>query len=354
MSILFYTTRSITSNLSAGLLANLAILETESSEIDFLTSKKTDKSALYITATTGLPIRKSRNLFSDFYMSECLTKETWQEIYDSLDVSPLKDYSSMYIMGGLFSPSGNVYRFSTKLPNFLASNLAIKWNSIGVTIINVLALIKAHKEYSIPLHEFSYDTDELACSLITQMGQNYFQYHIYDLPRYNMSRLDSLLYHLAKKEKNSLFEPEKKFDLTFGYTVFPNGNRPSYVDWVNKTSQKFELVNLYTINKLTGVDTSIPREAYLNKIQESKFTLILPSYDKMCFSLYRFIESIHNDCLPILNSACYTEEVEQSFDVKFDRIRDIIPTDDERIELLAYYKDKLLDCQQFFKKSIEV
>lgn len=350
MSILFYTTRSITSNLSGGLLANLAVLETEDSEVDFLTSKKTDRSALYITQKTGLSIRKSRNLFGDFYMNECLTKKSWQEIYDSLDVSELKEYSAFYIMGGLFSPSGDVFRFSKKLPKFLESSVAIKFNQIGVTIINVLALIKAHKEFSIPLHEFSYDTDELACSLITQMNENYFQYHIYDLPRYNMKRLDSLLYSLAKDQAVTLMEIEKKFDLTFGYTVFPNGNRPSYVDWVNRSSEKFERVNLYTINKITGLDTSIPRENYLNKIQESRFTFIIPSYDKMCFSLYRFIESIHHDCLPLIHPDCYTDEVEQSFGISFLPLKGDIPTEKERVELLSYYKEKLLTCSKLFRK----
>lgn len=339
MSILFFTTRNVTSNMSAGLLANLAILEKESNDIDFLMSTKTDKSAKHIRSVTGLPIRKSVNLFGQFYETSGLTMASWKEIYDALDVSGMKQYSGLYIMGGLLHPSANVYRFSSKLPNFLDSALCITFRQVGNNIINILGILKAHKEYGIPLHEFSYDSDELCCSLISSVGE-YYQYHIYDIPRYNMKRLDGLLYHLQKAPVE-LEETTKVFDLTFGYTVFPNGNRPSFVEYVNDMAKAFEKVNLYTINKLTGEDNSIPREMYLNKIKQSRFTLIIPSYDKNCFSLYRFIESIHNDCLPLIHKDCFTEDVEKSFDVKFDQLINRIPTESERLELLHYYKEKM-------------
>jgi hypothetical protein len=161
-----------------------------------------------------------------------------------------------------------------------------------------------------------------------------------------MYRLDSLQYYLLRK---NLIPTDKIYDLTFGYTVFQYGNRPTYIDYVDKITCRFDNVNLYVKNAISGHDTSIPRDVYLNKISESRYTLIIPSYDNSCFSLYRFIESIHLDCLPLIHQDCNIDDVQRSFDVDLSILKTAIPfSEDNRLKLLEYFKSKFLVFEKNF------
>jgi hypothetical protein len=42
--------------------------------------------------------------------------------------------------------------------------------------------------------------------------------------------------------------------------------------------------------------------------------------------------------------------VEQSFGISFLPLKGDIPTEKERVELLSYYKEKLLTCSKLFRK----
>ena len=255
----------------------------------------------------------------------------------------MKNFLLVFIGGGL----GSLSRYALSFI-FPADKGQLKFKQTGLHIINVLAIHKAHVLYDIPLHEFSYDSDEL-CSGLFQVNQNpskYHLYHIYDMPHYNMYRLDSLQYYLLRK---NLIPTDKIYDLTFGYTVFQYGNKPTYIDYVDKITCRFDNVNLYVKNAISGHDTSIPRDVYLNKISESRYTLIIPSYDNSCFSLYRFIESIHLDCLPLIHPDCNIDDVQRSFDVDLSILKTAIPfSEDNRLKLLEYFKSKFLVFEKNF------
>lgn len=354
---LFYTCRNVTGNFSAGLVVNLKYLEYDSERVDFLTNLKTTKGKEHIESITGMKIANQINLFGDFYHNEAVNMKDWKEVYDALDVSGLKEYDSLHIVGGLHFPQSNMTRHEKRASIFPNDRGQLKFKQTGAHIVNVMAIHKAHVQYDIPLHEFSYDCDELCTGLfqVHQNKKNYHIYHIYDMPQYDMSRLDCLQYYLMNKPgSDSLFEFQDsnntdEHDLTFGYTVFDYGNRPSYCDYVNTMASKFKRVNLFVKNAITGEDTSIDRFSYLDLISKSKYTLILPSYDNSCFSLYRFIESIHHDCLPLIHPDCSIDQVENSFNVSLSDLKRTEPlSEDQRIEKLKYLKDKLMVIEKGF------
>lgn len=351
---LFYTCRNVTGSFSAGLVVNLKMLESDSSQIDFLTNLKTTKGKDHIESITGMKIANQVNLFGDFYHNDAMNMADWKEVYDSLDVSPLQIYDSLHIVGGLHFPQSNMTRHEKRASIFPNDRGQLKFKQTGAHIVNVMAIHKAHVQYNIPLHEFSYDCDELCTGLfqVPQNSANYHLYHIYDMPQYQMERLDCLQYYLKNKPVSSdhLFEDDSEsHDLTFGYTIFDYGNRPSFVEYVNTMASKFDKVNLFVKNAITGEDTSIDRFSYLDLISKSKYTLILPSYDNSCFSLYRFIESIHHDCLPLIHPDCSIEQVEQSFNVNLSDLKRTEPLQEEqRVEKLKYLKDKLLVIEKEF------
>ncbi len=348
MNRLFYTCRNVTGMFSKGLLCNMKILE-NSTSLDFLTPRKTDKSKEYIEEYLGIKIDRSLNLFGDFYLNTAMNMANWKEVYDALDVSELKHYDALHIFGGLHFPQSKLTRFSSRALTFPNDRGQMKFKQTGKNIINVMAIHKAHVIYDIPLHEFSYDSDEMCSSLfnVKQNLKKYNLYHLYDMPQYGMKRLDSLQYYLISRSK--IDDQSKDYDFTFGYTVFPYGNREHYVSYVDDLVKKFDTINLYVKNNVTGEDNSIDRDVYLNKIAQSRYTLIIPSYDNNCFSLYRFIESIYNDCLPLIHKDCHIADVEKSYDVDLSElVSNDVFDEDKRLELLSYLKSKFLVFERSF------
>lgn len=353
---IFYTCRNVTGSFSAGLVVNLKYLEHNASSVDFLTNLKTTKGKEHIEAITGMKIDRQLNLFSDFYLNKAVNMKDWKEVYDSIDVSSLKDYDSLHIVGGLHFPQSGMTRHEKRANVFPNDRGQLKFKQTGLHIVNVMAIHKAHVMYDIPLHEFSYDCDELSSGLfqVPQNPKNYYNYHIYDMPQYNMTRLDCLQYYLMNKPLNTqLFEFEDSsdlFDLTFGYTVFDYGNRPNYCNYVDSMAEKFNSVNIFIKNSITGEDTSIDRFKYLDLVAKSKYTLILPSYDNDCFSLYRFVESVHLGCLPLIHTDCNISGVESTFNMNLSELVTDIPfTEKRRLDLIEYLRSKLIRVEKGFK-----
>lgn len=350
MSCVLYTARNITGAFSSGLICNMRLIETKHKDITLLTNRKTEQGKSFIEKTSGLHINNYVNYYDDFYMNTARHMKSWIDVYHSLDVSMFEKYDEIYIMGGLHFPQSDISRFSKRASTFPNDRGQMKFIQTGSHIVNALALHKAHVLLDKPLHEFVYDTDELSVNTfnLRQNPSKYNSYHIYDYPKYNLQRLDSLQYFFSKQSK-SVIEEDKVFDFTFGYTVYKNGNRPSYVTFVNDISKRFDKVNMFVKNVITGENNVVDRDTYLNLISKSKFTLILPSYDNECFSLYRFIESIYNDCLPLIHPECNISDVEKSFDVDLKSLySNNVIDENRRIELLNYMKDKFLIVDRGF------
>lgn len=355
---LFYTCRSVTGTFSVLLVKCLKILEVDNEEIDFLTGAKTKSHSKYIKEIAGLHINEQHNLYSEYYNKKAMHMSSWQEVYDDIDVSHLKDYKRLYIMGGLLFPSSGFSRYSKQSKDIIASKTCLKWVSVGIHVLHIIAMHKAHVLYNIPLHEFSLDTDELSSNLfdVKQNPEMYYTYHIYDMPSTEKTRLDAFNYYLLNKPKTTENLVDdwsgKEFDFTMGWTVFPNGNRSKFSEKITEIAEQFTKVNLFTKDKVKNIDNSIPIPEYLKLIEKSKYTYILPSYDNSCFSLYRFIESIDLDCLPLLHPDCNVEDVQKSFDVDLMPLFTNTPFKEERrTELLKYYKEKFLVFEKSFTKG---
>lgn len=352
-SALVYTTRNISGEFSAGLLCNMSVLLYKNLNIDLLTANKTDKGKNTLEKYSRLSIRNSIDPFSSYYKQNMRDYVDWKQFYDSIDVSSLCNYDEIYIFGGLLYPQRDIIRGGKFSSNLMNTKHQMTWLQVGSHVLNIIALYKAHTLYNIPLHEFSYDSDELSCKSIFAEEQrtNYYNYHIYEIPEYGLSRIDSIQCNLALQEK-PLIPPEKIYDLTFGYTVFPNGGRENHIKYVAEIKNNFEKNNIYCKNAITGESNSINRELYLQKIAESKYTLIIPSYDNNCFSLYRFLEAIHNDCLPLIHEDCPLDEINKQYNVDISILKRTTPfSESERKSILEDLKNKMLCVKYLFRSD---
>lgn len=356
---IFYTTRAIGGREGQNLARHLAILKAHHEEIDFLTGTSTDSSRKLIYQYSGIMPRQSLNLYGEWYATAAKNMADWMEVYESIDISPLRTYQNLYLIGGLDLHRSNLGRKENRVGVFPRDRGQLKFESAGIHLTNILALLKAHNEYGIPLHELAFDPNEMSLDLFhgDVIPKNDFNlYHGYDIPLYGAKRLDSLQYYFNHRQESpaGLFfiedEDKKIYDFTFGYTVLKNSGRDHYPEFVDQMATTFSEPRLYVKNEYTGENTHVDNDIYLGEIAHSKYTLMLPSYDKHCFSIYRFVESLYHDCLPLIHPDCNIKDVGESFGVDMSILVRTGPfPEKERLETLEHFKGQFLKTVMTFR-----
>jgi len=354
--IIIYSTRGLTGINSKNIVHQMSILKYENAQIDLLTNTKTDKIPNFIKDNSFIEISEKFDWYSDFYYKEVVEMNDWEEVYEQIDVSHFKNYDAICLFGGMFSSGSALKRGSKRNYVLPKDNHGLKFQSVANYVTHCLAILKAHRTYNIPLHEIVFDPLEMSLDLVHEDYKplsNYYLYHGYDIPRYNMLRLDSSQAFINGQNPsvpmNDIFgetEVVKKYDFTFGLTVVEK-QRIKYYDYVKEFCSKFNESNLYVINKFTKENTFLDRDMYLRKISLSRFTMILPSYDNTCFSAYRLIESIGHDCLPFIHKDCNIDEISESFDVDLSvLVTETIFSETKRLELLDVLKNKIMKVER--------
>lgn len=355
---IFYTTRAIDGREGKNLCRHLTILARTHDTVDMLTGNS-DKSEMVAEKYGLLKISKYHNHFGNFYSNDAKELDNWMAVYNAINPIALKEYSGLYLIGGLDLHRSNLGRFENRVGVFPQDRGQLKFESCGIHLINILAMVKAHNVYNIPLHEIAYDPNEMSCNLFhadvaPRIGKGYYLYHGYDIPKYSATRLDSLQCWL-EDGAHPLFPEDystKTFDFTFGYTVLKESGREHYPNEINLVAAGFTKSNVFSKNEYLDINTHIEADKYLDLIKVSRFTYMLPSYDKHCFSGYRFIESIYHDCLPLIHPDCNITDIGASFGI-LDDLETLqsgkIPGEAERQAILARLKTIMLEPKYYFK-----
>jgi len=198
-----------------------------------------------------------------------------------------KEGDLFYIFGGIMLPNNSVYYYYNNYYNSLSS---FSFNSFKIRIIKLL-LVQELINLGLEVHHFVFDPQEL-------IFKKTIRYHGYSDKNLNLQRVDSFQYYLLNKEER---EKTLKTELfTFGATILTKDRD----DLHNIMAELFKIdtpgYNIYYKNREKKINSFIHREEYLKKIKASKYTLISRAYEKNSFSIYRFIESVFNYCVPLL------------------------------------------------------
>ena len=348
---LFYSTRPFSGREGEGIMHHIKSIMSQSDEIDCLSDGVTDAMSHTLYKFNGVRLRNVIGSVSHFYNSRGIHMSDWMELYDALDVSGFEQYDDLYLMGGVDLWRSGLTRNGKRSGVFPKDRGQINFVSTGVRLANILALLKAHNTFGTRLHELAFDPNEMPMSQFHESvapKSNYWLYHGYDIPHYDIIRLDSSQYQFNSEFK--LFESDKNYDFTFGYTVLQSSERAKYIEWVNQMYGQFDKANLFVKSDCDQEDTSVGRSVYLNKIEESRFTLMLPSYDESCFSVYRFLESLDKNCLPIIHPSCIIRDIEKSYNADLSPLVVDKPINEsDRIELLDYYKAKFMVFEKGYR-----
>jgi hypothetical protein len=341
---IFYSTRPFSGREGEGIMHHIKSITTQSADIDALSDGTSDAIRDTLYQFSGVRIRNVVNDVTKFYLDKGIHMSDWMEFYNAVDVSGFAQYDDLYLMGGVDLWRSGLTRNGKRSGIFPADKGQINFVSTGLRLANILALLKAHNTFGTRLHELAFDPNEMPMSQFHESvapKSNYWLYHGYDIPHYDIIRLDSSQYQFNSEHK--WFEADKLYDFTFGYTVLQSSERAKYIEWVNQMYGQFDKANLFVKSDCDQEDTSVSRSIYLNKIEQSRFTLMLPSYDESCFSVYRFLESLDKNCLPIIHKSCILSDIEKSYGADLSYlVVDQPMSETRRLELLDYYKSKFM------------
>jgi hypothetical protein len=312
-----------------------------SNSFDLITDNKTQKSVDLLSSMTGASITKWFNLEDDYQSRKHMA--SWADVYESIDVTSFSGYDKICLIGGLYIPNSLMARGSKRCGVFPNDSAQLRFISTGTKLYNILVLVKISRTYDVPIHELAFEPDAMTLDLlhVDYRPTKHYAYHGYDIPLYNIHRLDSLQYNV----NDSFFDDvAKTIDFTFGYTsVGKTSRRSKYLKEMQSICVNFEKHNLFVQDDATGLDTRVSPDVYMNYIEKSKYTFMLPSYDEHCFSPYRFIESLMVDCLPLIHVDCNLTDIQKSFDVDMTMLIRTTPfEEEERIMVLSYMKSKFL------------
>lgn len=319
------------------------ILETQAKEIHML--EETPHATKAMMEHNKLQNVTPRNLYMEYYWSTAKTMKSWKDVYDDIDVSQLSDYDALYITGCLDAPKYRFDRFSHDKDTFPINSNGLSDNDVGEKIIQMVAMLKAHRTYGMPLHMNAQDPRELTFSVIhpnyRPIGSNFHEYHGFDIPRYNMNRLDSQQYFYSFDKNRYL---EKDLGLAAAYTAWPHAKRDHLLGLINAIAPYFgeSFINFTTVE--TGIKNIIPKDEYIDILKRAKYTYVLPSYDYTVFSIHRVVEALHHDCLPLISKAANIQEVNKSFDVDLSPLIRSVPFESEQEwrDTLEHYRNKML------------
>lgn len=332
-------------------------------KIIFVTPKTDKRNKEYIEQVAGICIDKVFS-YSEHY-TRCMFNptpiyNTWGEYLEKENLfESLDDIEEIVVFGGILSSATALTREKNAFNKIYLSRSQMNFKANGTYLTGLFQLIKISRERKIPIHEICYDPCENSIFQLTKyLPHKLYCYHGYDWPDYNLIRLDSLQTYLKKNKSffDSLLEEsvceEKNIDLCFGFTALTVHREKQYDDLMAGFKRVENItVKLFVRHKKLDIDAFVKRDEYISNIKRSRYTLIIPPYDPNHFSVYRFLESIHNDCLPLITCDTYTHDFVQSFNISKEYINRITVdystigdkvnelTENERQFLLKYFKE---------------
>lgn len=353
------TTRAFSTDFKS-LYEQMHFLGAEYDNIYLIHGYTTERVVKHIKEIAGINIEKSFSFSED--LENIAVKhmyKTWREYYNSIDLSCLEgiEIHDVWMFGAPLSAGGYLKRGMHGLQKNFEKHQYMKFLSVAkLYMINYIAIRVANNKNAV-YREMSYDPGEASINevnidpLVPKRG--FKVYHGYDIVDLGMEKHTS--YQTGLTSVATIFPfATKDYDLTFGYSYMTIERKKDHdlmqrVYDVIRNNIKGKL--LYR-SKIDDINLLVEKDEYMSLIAESRFTFIIPAYKSGVFSCYRFIESIHYDCLPLIFDHCNYEEFFKSYDINTDVVQEIVinehnvldklsMTEERRIEIIKYMKEKL-------------
>lgn len=303
----------------------------------------------------AIPIHVDESIsFFDKIMDEVVPKKhaTWHDFYMSLDYD-LGHIDDVWFFGGSMSEGSYLKRkWPWCLDKHLDKYQYMNYISVAKLYTTQYIALWVANKYDAQIYELCYDPGEFSMSLVEderiKPKKDVIVYHGYDIPSLGIKRLDSFQEYLQTTTTTFTFDT---YDFVFGYSYMTKEREATHntiQELYNSIDDKYDKL-LFVKNKIEDHNSFLSREEYMRYIQASRFTLIMPAYEKDCFSIYRLLESVYHDCVPLIHESCNIKDVSESYGFNLERLivnKDSINTllgmpDSEHEALLMYLKEQL-------------
>ena len=266
------------------------------------------------------------------------------------------------VYGGAMSESGGVVRTLQQKSQIPASiyNTAdgMSFNYKRALYSKILTIFGYTKAFDIPIYHKLHDPAELSFGFEVRQVNEYHGYaykHGDGGP--DLQRFDGLQWYF--RENNKVIDPltnraDKELDFCFA-ALTRNKTRIWLADYVDQLKNSLDPLKskIFYTDKYRGDSNYIDRSSYLDLVKKTRYTHIVLSCEHNHFSNYRFIESVANSCLPIIQRET-NWGVLKEFGISEEILNRLIlndPSDiakkissideNERLELLNYLQLKL-------------
>lgn len=112
---------------------------------------------------------------------------------------------------------------------------------------------------------------------------------------------------------------KKEHDFFFIGSVYSDDRK--YLYDLEKQVTNTEDFIFKVIDSKENKENVLSQDDYYKEIGKTKYTLVIPSYDKTSFSIIRFFESIYGDCVPLILDLCCTKDFETTFPEIFELVK---------------------------------
>lgn len=365
-AILVYLNTNITGESKHNLRQSLAFLNEYKDKYRLIafSMNKTDRFLQSIIDDAGVKfdqvILKGYEFWDDFVTNYKFDK--WRQFMDErYYLSELENVEHVVCVKGLLSKQGRIQR---DLPHFndkvIEGHANIKFVSNSRNIAGYISCLMLCKYRDIPFHELIYDTQETSANQIVAddvRPEFIHSYFLYDVKDYGYKRIDSMNYfNRYVAGAHDIFN--KDIDIAMSYVAVTK-DRAKINDKIHDLFHRLEGIFPQTELLRGHKKLNMPRPEYLAMIARSRYTLIIPAYNDREMSIFRFIESINLGCLPLITEDVFTEDFIRTYDLDIDKVDAISVkydcsnlqsfTEEERIELICYFKHKVCRVQQLLE-----
>lgn len=298
----------------------------------------------YIEEVSGITINKSISVHKEFDDVYTGKYSTWEEMCNSLD---FEDYDEVWLFGAPLSSGSLTRQYPDAYNKAYRTDRGMNFKTYTSKLLMIY--LTAKLGHNCPIREVSFDPMEASIATFSE-AKDVTVYHGYDIDHLDIKRIDTYQAQFERRTPNNL---DKTIDFAFGYTYMSKERDEIHLK-IQKLFSNMNIENkqLYVKNKFTNESNELKYDDYIRTIGQSRFTLVVPAYQPKCFSCYRFIESIYNDCLPLLHKSCFVDEFAKSYGLEDFYLNKILVDEDninevvnmletQRLSLLSYFKSKV-------------
>jgi hypothetical protein len=295
-------------------------------------------------------------IFDCWILNENKKYSTWEDFIDKTKKGylELKDKINPVSFIEIFGIMNSGIKYSK--PKFL--NKGIKENKFIGFISTQKVVQKFLNHYSfvdtfkIPWNHFLHDPQESNHSDVELLnGIDYRRFFIYDSQLFKTKGHPFLkIYHTDHLES----QESKAYDWCIGFTCLTPDRK-----YIQKLYNKFNELpnsNVFLQDKYLEIYTNITKEEYIGYLKKSKYTVILPGYDKRAFSP-RFMEALTRGVIPYIHHSVYTNEgikdQDDLNDLLIDDSFDISNKPQDQIFLQKLIDKYVISTDEEIKLSIE-